>query len=154
MDFNLLFNWNLNQTGKISSPADLRYREDLLFPGRLIEDAGNVKVGRALHMIVKPSKLRELKEIFPNEKFILNLGTRWTDMVLEHNATAEDALRGWLVAAYAANMEKSIHESRSNVLQQAYEKMNGVFSPFLSELQSKGWHTDRFLDGTGSRFAW
>lgn len=142
------------KTGKISSPADLRYREDLLFPGRLIEDAGNVKVGRALHMIVKPSKLRELKEIFPNEKFILNHGTRWTDMVLEHNATAEDALRGWLVAAYAANMEKSIHESRSNVLQQAYEKMNGVFSPFLSELQSKGWHTDRFLDGTGSRFAW
>ncbi|KAG5514571.1 hypothetical protein RHGRI_035842 [Rhododendron griersonianum] len=142
------------KTGKISSPADLRYREDLLFPGRLIEDAGNVKVGKALHMIVKPSKLRELKEIFPDEKFIINRGIRWTDMVLEHNATAEDALRGWLVAAYAANMEKSIHGSRANVLQQAYERMNGVFSSFLSELQSKGWHTDRFLDGTGSRFAW
>ncbi|KAE9460612.1 hypothetical protein C3L33_07410, partial [Rhododendron williamsianum] len=142
------------KTGKISSPADLRYREDLLFPGRLIEDAGNVKVGKALHMIVKPSKLRELKDIFPDEKFIINRGIRWTDMVLEHNATAEDALRGWLVAAYAANMEKSIHGSRANVLQQAYERMNGVFSSFLSELQSKGWHTDRFLDGTGSRFAW
>ncbi|XP_058197113.1 protein root UVB sensitive 2, chloroplastic isoform X1 [Rhododendron vialii] len=141
-------------TGKISSPADLRYREDLLFPGRLIEDAGNVKVGKAVHMIVKPSKLRELKEIFPDEKFIINRGIRWTDMVLVHNATAEDALRGWLVAAYAANMEKSIHGSRANVLQQAYERMNGVFSSFLSELQSKGWHTDRFLDGTGSRFAW
>lgn len=105
-------------------------------------------------MIVKPSKLCELKEIFPDEKFIINRGIRWTDMVLEHNATAEDALRGWLVAAYAANMEKSIHGSRANILQQAYERMNGVFSSFLSELQSKGWHTDQFLDGTGSRFAW
>lgn len=44
-----LFNGNLNQMGEISSPADLRYREDLLFPGRLIEDAGNVKVGRDIH---------------------------------------------------------------------------------------------------------
>ncbi|GFZ17706.1 root UVB sensitive protein [Actinidia rufa] len=142
------------KTGKISSPADLRYREDLLFPWRLIEDAGNVKVGRAFHQIVKPSKLRELKEIFPNEKFILNRGPRWTDMVLEQSATAEDALRGWLVAAYAANMEKSIHEPNAYVLEQAYERMNCVFSALLSELQSKGWHTDRFLDGTGSRFAW
>ncbi|XP_057484726.1 protein root UVB sensitive 2, chloroplastic-like isoform X2 [Actinidia eriantha] len=141
------------ETGKISSPADLRYREDL-FPGRLIADAGNVKVGMAFHMIVKPSKLRELKEIFPDEKFILNRGPRWTDMVLEQSATAEDALRGWLVAAYAANMEKSIHETNAYVLEQAYERMNGVFSLFLSELQSKGWHTDRFLDGTGSRFSW
>ncbi|GMP99409.1 hypothetical protein CsSME_00046883 [Camellia sinensis var. sinensis] len=142
------------KTGKIASPADLRYGEDLLFPGRLIEDAGNVKVGRALHRVVKPSKLHELKEMFPDEKFILNRGKRWTDMVLGHDATGEDALRGWLVAAYAANMEKSVNESSANVLEQAYERMNGEFSPFLSELQSKGWHTDRFLDGTGSRFAW
>lgn len=142
------------QTGKISSPADLRYREDLLFTGRLIEDAGNVKVGRALHKAVKPSKLRELKQIFPEEKFILSHGTKWVDMILEHDATAEDALRGWLVAAYAVHMEKSFHEPRGSFLQEAYDKMNDVFSPFLSGLQARGWHTDRFLDGTGSRFAW
>ncbi|OMP03100.1 hypothetical protein CCACVL1_02567 [Corchorus capsularis] len=141
------------KTGKVSSPADLRYREDLLFPGRLIEDAGNVKVGRALHKVVKPSKLLEWKEIFPEEKFVLSRGNKWTDMLLEHNASGEDALRGWLVAAYAASTEKSFHEPSTSVLQDAYEKMNSIFTPFLSELRSKGWHTDRFLDGTGSRFA-
>lgn len=142
------------KTGRISSPADLRYREDLLFPGRLIEDAGNVKVGRDLHKVAKPSKFHELKELFAEEKFILCLGSKWTDMVLEQNASGEDALRGWLVAAYAASMEKSFHDPSLTVLQDAYEKMNDVFTPLLSELQAKGWHTDRFLDGTGTRFAW
>ncbi|KAG6785799.1 hypothetical protein POTOM_007383 [Populus tomentosa] len=56
---------DLVKTGKISSPADLRYHEDLLFPGGFVEDAGNVKVGQALHRVVKPSKLNELKELFP-----------------------------------------------------------------------------------------
>ncbi|KAB5557561.1 hypothetical protein DKX38_008470 [Salix brachista] len=142
------------KTGKISSPADLRYHEDLLFPGRLIEDAGNVKVGQDLHRVVRPSKLRELKEIFPEEKFILSPGNRWTDLVLEQNASGEDALRAWLVAAYALSMKKSSHESTCVTLQDAYAKMNSVFDPFLSELQAKGWYTDRFLDGTGSRFSW
>ncbi|XVE72940.1 hypothetical protein DITRI_Ditri11bG0077800 [Diplodiscus trichospermus] len=141
------------KTGKVPSPADLRYREDLLFPGRLIEDAGHVKVGRALHKVVKPSKLHEWNEIFPEEKFVLSHGNKWTDMLLEHNATGEDALRGWLVAAYAASMQKSFHEPSANVMQDAYDKMNSMFTPFLSELRVKGWHTDRFLDGTGSRFA-
>ncbi|KAK6259963.1 hypothetical protein SCA6_014437 [Theobroma cacao] len=140
------------KTGKVSGPADLRYREDLLFPGRLIEDAGNVKVGRALHKVVKPSKLNEWKEMFPEEKFVLSHGNKWCDMLLEHNATAEDALRGWLVAAFAARMEKSLNEPIGSVLQDAYDRMNTMFTPFLSELQAKGWHTDRFLDGTGSRF--
>lgn len=142
------------KSGKVSSPADLRYQEDLLFPGRVIEEAGSVKVGRALHQVVKPSKLLQLKSIFPEEKFILNHGSKTTDMVLEHNATGEDALRGWLVAAFAADVDKSQGEPCDIVIERAYEKMNGVFSSFLSELQSKGWHTDRFLDGVGSRFAW
>lgn len=140
--------------GKISSPADIRYREDLLFPGRLIEDAGSVKVGRSLHKVMKPSKLKELKQIFHEEKFLLIPGSKWVDMVLEHNATGEDALRGWLVAAYAAELARSNHEQSACVLEAAYEKMNDVFTPFVSELQAKGWHTDRFLDGGGSRFAW
>ncbi|KAB1200934.1 hypothetical protein CJ030_MR0G005870 [Morella rubra] len=142
------------KTGKISSPADLRYREDLLFTGRLIEDAGNVKVGRPLRKFMKPSELGQLKQIFPEEKFVLSRGNKWVDMVLEHDATGEDALRGWLVAAYAAHMGKSSHEPRASVLQKAYDKMSDVYYPFLSELRAKGWHTDRFLDGTGSRFAW
>ncbi|KAM7258959.1 hypothetical protein ACFE04_014700 [Oxalis oulophora] len=141
------------KTGKILSPADIRYREDLLFPGRLIEDAGNVKVGRALHKAVKPSKFHEWKEMFPEEKFILVPGNKWTDMVLEDSATGEDALRGWLVAAYATNTKSSFHEAWPSAFQDAYEKINDTFTPLVSELQAKGWHTDRFLDGTGSRFA-
>lgn len=58
-------------------------------------------------------------------------------MVLEHNATGEDALRGWLVAAYAANMDKFVHDPNSSFLQEAYERMNNVISPF-GELQAKG----------------
>ncbi|KAF2286818.1 hypothetical protein GH714_030627 [Hevea brasiliensis] len=142
------------KTGKISSPADLRYCENLIFPGRLVEDAGNVKVGRALHEVFTPSKLHEVKDMFPEEKFLLNCGNKWSDMVLEQNASGEDALRGWLVAAYAASMKKYSHESSNIVLQDAYLKMNSIFDSFLSELQAKGWHTDRFLDGTGSRFSW
>lgn len=138
--------------GRISTPADLRYKEDLLFPGRLIEDAGNVIVGRALHKVTKPSKFQKWKEIFPEEKFVLSKGNKWTDMVLEQNATGEDALRGWLVAAYASNIEQSFDDLCPSVLLESYEKMESVFPQFLSELQSKGWHTDRFLDGTGSRF--
>lgn len=139
--------------GRISSPADLRYREDLLFPGRLIEDAGKVKVGRPLHEVAKPSKFREWRDMFPDEKFFLNHGRQWTDMVLDQSATAEDALRGWLVAAYASSIKQSFDDTNPNVLFQAYEEMESVFPQFLSELQNKGWHTDRFLDGTGTRFA-
>ncbi|CAH9081114.1 unnamed protein product [Cuscuta europaea] len=144
---------NFVKTGKICSPADLRFQEDLLFPGRIIEDAGSVKVGRNLSKVVRPSHLRQLKEVFPEEKFLLCRGPRSTDMILEHNATGEDALRGWLVAAYASAMETPFHNSSENNMQEAYEKMNNVFIPFLCELQAKGWHTDQFLDGRGSRFS-
>ncbi|KAG9445646.1 hypothetical protein H6P81_011774 [Aristolochia fimbriata] len=146
---------NYIKTEKISSPADLRYEEDLLFPGRLIEEAGRVKVGRPLRSVVKkPSRLKELRESFPEEKFLINCENSWTDMLLDYNAAGEDALRGWLVAAYAANLEQSGNAPRSSLLSEAYEKMNAMFPSFLSELQKKGWHTDLFLDGTGSRFTW
>ncbi|XP_057438556.1 protein root UVB sensitive 2, chloroplastic-like isoform X1 [Lotus japonicus] len=141
------------KAGVVSSPADLRYREDLLFRVRLTEDAGNVRVGRALHEVIKPSRLLELEQVLPGEKFLLNRGGKCVDMVLEQDASGEDALRGWLVAAYAAQIENSSHELSASVLHEAYKKMTGVFPVFLKELQSKGWHTDRFLDGTGSRFA-
>ncbi|CAN1292130.1 Protein root UVB sensitive 2, chloroplastic [Linum perenne] len=143
------------KAGKVSSPADIRYHEDLLFPGRLIKDAGSVKVGQALHRVIKPSKLNEYKEMFPNEKFVISRGkNNCTNMVLEQDATGEDALRGWLVAAYASNMENPSDGFSSSALQDAYEKMDSVFDTFTSELHAKGWHTDRFLDGTGTRFAW
>lgn len=100
----------------------------------------------------KPSELHRVKENFVGEKFILNQGM-WTDMILDRKATGEDALRGWLVAAYAAEIEKKFHKHSEEALQEAYQRMNNVFSPFLSKLQAKGWHTDRFLDGTGCRFA-
>lgn len=92
--------------------------------------------------------------MFRGEKFFLSLGSKWVDMVLEHDAIGEDALRGWLVAAYAADIQRSSSEPSASALETAYNKMNDVFIPFLSELQAKGWHTDRFLDGTGRRFAW
>ncbi|KAI3682652.1 hypothetical protein L1987_82772 [Smallanthus sonchifolius] len=136
------------KTGKVSSPADLRYREDLLFPGRVIKEAGNVKVGRNLHKVMKPSRLKQLKEIFPDENFVLNFGNNSTDMMLEQTASGEDALRGWLVAAYASPSANGEVE----VIEEAYEKMNTVMPTLLSELRAKGWHTDRFLDGIGSRY--
>ncbi|CAI0434412.1 unnamed protein product [Linum tenue] len=143
--------------GKVSSPADIRYHEDLMFPGRLIKDAGSVKVGQALHRVIKPSKLSEYKEMFPSEKFVICRGNNCTNMVLEHDATGEDALRGWMVAAYAAAAAPSLESSpdgfSSSALLDAYEKVDSVFEKFVSELQAKGWHTDRFLDGTGTRFA-
>ncbi|XP_010522154.1 PREDICTED: protein root UVB sensitive 2, chloroplastic [Tarenaya hassleriana] len=146
---------NFLKTGEVPSPAGLRYQENLLFPEKLIQGSGNVRVGRALHKVVRPSQLRRLRDVFADEKFLLNPdpGKGWTDMVLEHDASGEDALRGWLVAAYAMSMEKAYKEPKDVMLQDAYEKMNDVFNPFLSELQAKGWHTDRFLDGTGTRFA-
>ncbi|KAJ4903340.1 hypothetical protein Rs2_17291 [Raphanus sativus] len=145
---------NFLKTGKVPRPPDLRFQENLLFPERPIQDAGNVRVGRALHKAVKPSQVQKLEEVFVEEKFLLSQGKSWTDMVLEHDATGEDALRGWLVAAYAKIMGKTYNDPDDVILQDAYDKMNDVFSPFLSQVQAKGWYTDRFLDGTGTRFAW
>lgn len=145
---------NFLKTGKVPRPPDLRFQENLLFPERPIQDAGNVRVGRALHKAVKPSQVQKLKEVFVEEKFLLSQGKSWTDMVLEHDATGEDALRGWLVAAYAKIMGKTYNDPDDVILQDAYDKMNDVFGSFLSQVQAKGWYTDRFLDGTGTRFAW
>lgn len=138
----------------VSSPADLRYQEDLLFPNRIIEDAERVKVGRPLREAVKtPSRLRDLKEKYATEKFLLNQDSDCTYMILEYGATGEDALRGWMLAAYAAEIEKTKNLSNDHALEAAYGKVDDLFPSFLSDLQKKGWHTDRFLDGTGSRYA-
>lgn len=96
------------KSGMVSRPADLRYRENLIFPLKLIEDAGSVQVGRSLHKAVeKPSKLKQLKEKFKKERFVICFKDKSTDLLLECAATGEDALRGWLIAAYAAEMARS-----------------------------------------------
>jgi hypothetical protein len=142
------------QSEKVSSPAELRYREDLLFPNRLIEEAGSVKIGQPLGRVLSPGLVGQLRATFPNERFILNQkGNKTTYMVLEQSASGEDALRGWLVAAFASEMEKSGVGSRDSVLNDAYQKMERVFPTFVSEVRSRGWYTDQFLDGNGSRIA-
>ncbi|WOL04086.1 protein root UVB sensitive 2, chloroplastic [Canna indica] len=139
------------KTGKVSSPVDLRYRENLLFPDRIIEEAGSVIVGQPLRKVAKkPSTLKELRDMFPDEKFLINRKEKQTYMVLEQSASGEDALRGWLVAALAADMENS---GRGPALNAAFEKMDEIFPSFLSELKMRGWHTDQFLDGNGRRYA-
>ncbi|XP_074583091.1 protein root UVB sensitive 2, chloroplastic-like [Curcuma longa] len=146
---------NFLESGKISSPADLRYQENLIHPGRVIKEAGNVKVGQPLKNVVKNlSALKELRDIFPSEKFLINRQDKLTYMSLEQSASGEDALRGWLVAAFADAMEKSGDGSSGlPVLNAAYEKMESVFPGFLSEVKMRGWYTDQFLDGNGKRYA-
>lgn len=141
------------KTGRVSSPADLRYRENLLFPDRIIEEAGSVKVGRPFHKVVQsPSKFELLRALFPGEKFLIQRKNKHTAMILESNAGGEDALRGWLVAAFYKETE-SAGVSEAEVMGAAYKKMEKIFPSFLSEVKSRGWHTDQFLDGNGSRFA-
>jgi len=141
------------QSGKVSSPAELRYREDLLFPNRLIEEAGSVKIGQPLRRVLSPGLVEQLRATFPNEKLLLNQKSNKTYMVLEQSASGEDALRGWLVAAFASEIERSGMGSRGAALNEAYEKMERVFPTFVSEVRSRGWYTDQFLDGNGSRIA-
>ncbi|GLJ11770.1 hypothetical protein SUGI_0176530 [Cryptomeria japonica] len=154
------------KSGTVSRPADLRYRENLIYPLQPVEDAGSVQVGRSIIKVIKnPSKLKQLKEKFQREHFLLSCNDTFTDLLLENTASGEDALRGWLIAAYAAEMAKSNYSCNSLgkvgfgllkevVLDKAYEQMEAVFPSFISGLKERGWHTDLFLDGTGSRFAW
>ncbi|CAA6655275.1 unnamed protein product [Spirodela intermedia] len=126
--------------GSVSSPADLRYREDLLFPGRIIEDAGNVKVGRPLHRIFKG--LRNSSR--PG---------RCSPRRSSSSAAKGRRPEGWLVAACAASMEKSGGGPREAAMAKAHQRMEALFPLFISQVRARGWHTDRFLDGRGCRFS-
>ncbi|KAL2327493.1 hypothetical protein Fmac_020920 [Flemingia macrophylla] len=81
----------------------------------IVEDVGNIRVGKDVHKVIKPSRLVELKQVFLKEKFLLEFGGNCINMVLEQDASGEDALRGWLVAAYAAQVESSSHELNANL---------------------------------------
>ncbi|KAK8935278.1 hypothetical protein KSP39_PZI012847 [Platanthera zijinensis] len=143
------------KSGQVSSPGELRYRENLLFPDRIVEEAGSVAVGQPLRKVVKSaSKLEALRALFPGEKFVIRRRSRRIDMILEKSANGEDALRGWLVAAYSRENELAAGVvEEEEVVGTAYRKMEKVFPGFISEVKSRGWHTDQFLDGNGSRFA-
>uniref|UniRef100_A0A0D9W766 Uncharacterized protein n=1 Tax=Leersia perrieri TaxID=77586 RepID=A0A0D9W766_9ORYZ len=142
------------KSGKVSSPAELRYREDLLFPNRLVEEAGNVKIGQPVRSVFSPQHVEQLKATFSKEKFLLSRKGNNAYMVLEQSATGEDALRGWLVAAFASEMERSGVSSGDTVLNVAYQRMENVFPMFVAEVRSRGWYTDQFLDGNRSRIAY
>ncbi|KAK4492455.1 hypothetical protein RD792_003264 [Penstemon davidsonii] len=58
-----------------------------------------------------------------------------------------------LASIVCSSMQGKILRSRFTNIAKRFWMRNNVFSPFLSELQAKGWHTDRFLDGNGCRFA-
>lgn len=147
------------QTGRVSSPAELRYRERLILPVGLDKDAGNVEVGAPLQKAVgKPSLLTKLKQRFQAEKFLLNFGEK-THMVLHQKATGEDAVRGWLVAAHVSRLAKATEDLSSSaiygsVLEEAYEKAETQLPGLLSGLRSHGWHTQLFLEGSGVRATW
>lgn len=110
-------------------------------------------MGRPFHKVVRsPSNFEQLRALFPGEKFLIHRKNKHADMILENGAVGEDALRGWLVAAFCKESE-SAGVSEAEVMGAAYKKMGKIFPSFLSEVKSRGWHTDQFMDGNGCRFA-
>lgn len=153
--------------GVISCPADIRYQEQLILPLRLNHDAGSVEAGVCIEeAVAKPSKLTQLKVMFQKEKFLLSFKDNKTDLVLHRNATGEDVVRGWLLAALAAKIAKGDNHPdqrldrkdfglrKSEVFDQAYDHMERAFPGFIAGLRDKGWHTDLFLEGSGVRVVW
>lgn len=155
------------ETGKIACPAEIRYKERLVLPVCLNVNAGSVEAGVPIKRAVgKPSVLRELKAKFQKERFLLCFKDKQTDMVLHHNATGEDVMRGWLLGAYAARIAgvegmpvvctgvQGFGEQKLEVLGRAYELMEKSLPILISGLRERGWHTDLFLEGSGERSVW
>ena len=147
------------QTGNVSSPAELRYRERLILPVGLEKDAGNVRVGDPLQSAVgKPSIMAELKLKFKREQFLLHFGEQATDMVLHQKATGEDAVRGWLLAAHVSRVCKGRKfqdaDMYGKVLEKAYDETEKSLPDFISGLREQGWHSHLFLEGSGVRAVW
>lgn len=156
------------KTGQVSRPAELRYRERLILPVKLQKDAGNVRVGTSLMRVIsKPSELAHLKSQLPDERFLLKFSDRTTDLVLHQAANGEDAIRGWLMAAYAHKFacqsgsqthglvgEKGFGLRKASLLKEAYEQTEKVLPAFLEGLREQGWHTELFLGGSGYRAVW
>lgn len=78
-----------------------------------------MKIGQPLRRVLSPQCVEQLRATFPKE-------------------------RGWLVAAFASEMERSGVGSRDTVLNEAYERMESVFPMFVSD-RSRGWYTDQFF---------
>ncbi|GBG89715.1 hypothetical protein CBR_g49568 [Chara braunii] len=96
------------ETGKVPRPAELAHKENFLMaPQGTQPVVGDVQLNVPISKTVaSPSVLAELVEKFRGEKFILNFRDGRTDMVLHPEATGEDAVRGWLLAACAAQIVK------------------------------------------------
>ncbi|KAL3677974.1 hypothetical protein R1sor_020930 [Riccia sorocarpa] len=156
------------KTGKVSRPADLRYRERLILPVGLLQEAGNVSVGASLvSKVSKPSVFMELAKAFSNERFLLNFSDQRTDLILHQSATGEDAVRGWLLAAYAHQLAQDNDpcgkdDARSHgfglkkmaALRDAHERTERSLPTLIQGLKDNGWHTHLFLEGSGYRAVW
>jgi hypothetical protein len=148
------------QTGNVSSPAELRYRERLILPVGLEKDAGNVRVGAPLQSggVGKPSVMAELKQRFNGEQFLLHFGDQATDMVLHQKATGEDAVRGWLLATHVSRLCKERKFQDADVygklLEKAYDETERSLPDLISGLREHGWHSHLFLEGSGVRAVW
>jgi hypothetical protein len=151
------------QTGIVSRPADLRYKERLILLVSLLKDAGNVRVVTQLKTAIgKPSRLTELKQRFHNKRFLLNFRQNSTDLVLHQLAKGEDAVEAWLMAANVARLSKesdilSLSDAggvSSSVFEKAYEETEKHLPALLSGLREHGWHTHLFLEGNGVRAVW
>lgn len=128
-----------------------------------------MRVGASLLKTVsKPSVLLELKKSFGNERFLLNFSDQRTDLVLHQSATGEDAVRGWLLAAYACQLAHKTDQrsdghgddshgfglKKAAALRDAYEKTEQSLPALLEGLRENGWHTHLFLEGSGYRAVW
>ncbi|KAL2641415.1 hypothetical protein R1flu_009002 [Riccia fluitans] len=156
------------KTGKVSRPADLRYRERLILPVGLLQESGNVRVGASpIKTVSKPSVLAELTKSFSNERFLLKFSDQRTDLILHQSATGEDAVRGWLLAAYAYQIAHKNDLSgkddagshgfglkKMDALRDAYQRTESSLPALLRGLKENGWHTHLFLEGSGYRAVW
>ena len=147
------------QTGNVSSPAELRYRERLILPVSLDKDAGNVRVGAPLQSSVgQPSVMAELKRKFQGEQFLLRFGEQATDMILHQKATGEDAVRGWLLATHVSRLCKGRKfediDVYGKLLEKAYDETERSLPEFISGLREHGWYSHLFLEGSGVRAVW
>ncbi|KAK9140618.1 hypothetical protein Scep_010299 [Stephania cephalantha] len=137
------------KSGKIASPADLRYREDLLFPDRVIEDAGSVTIGKALHKVVKPSKFHELREMFPNEKRLVFCKNTRCRMNGESSMSIESPLRSTSVAAVSEEFFSI--QVKFKVLLQTFKRVKQVLCTHLKVVRTRTLYVDqRDDDGVNS----
>eukprot|EP00850_Spirogloea_muscicola_P016694 SM000137S00472 [mRNA] locus=s137:311893:315848:+ [translate_table: standard] len=154
------------ETGVVPRPQELRYRERVILPVGVNHRAGGVHIaGAAAAVVRRPSDLAAAARRFAGERFLLAFRDGGADMLLHQAATGEDAVRGWLLAACAAEAAEAAGVSGTHshgsggalqvaALPEAYQRMEALAPPLLAGLQAAGWHTHLFLEGSGVRGVW